>query len=94
MTRDRVMQQVHEAARILRAQGAQEVYLFGSLVEGDWHSESDVDLAVEGLPSHLFFAATAKAADVVDRPLDVVSLDQHTPFTEYLVQRGNLHRVG
>ena len=34
------------------------VYLFGSLAEGRViHARSDIDLAVEGLPSHLYFKA-------------------------------------
>lgn len=94
MTKEMLLDQVKKAATVLRAQGAREVYLFGSLAREDWHADSDVDLAVEGLPPHVFFAATARAADMTDRPLDVISLDQPTPFTRHLRVSGELHRVG
>lgn len=93
MTKEALLRQVQQAASVLRAQGAREVYLFGSLARGDWQADSDVDLAVEGLPPQVFFAATAKAADLIDRPLDVISLDPPTPFTRQLRISGELRRV-
>ena len=37
------------------------VYLIGSLANPeDFHERSDIDLAVEGLPSHLYFKALAE----------------------------------
>lgn len=85
---------IAEAARILRAQGAREVYLFGSLATGRAHGGSDVDLAVTGLPPERFFHALGLAADVLDRPLSLVDLDEDTPFTRYLKAAEELQRVG
>lgn len=83
-----------EAARVLRAQGAREVYLFGSVATGRVRDGSDVDLAVAGLPPERFFRALGLAADVLGRPLSLVDLDEDTPFTRYLRAAEELQRVG
>jgi predicted nucleotidyltransferase len=63
--------------------GAKRVILFGSLAgQGPWHDRSDVDLAVEGLPSANFFPAYSACRDLL-RPvgldLDLVTLENAAP---------------
>ena len=43
-------QLIDEAASILTEEGAREVYLFGSAASGRVHQDSDIHLAVSGLP--------------------------------------------
>jgi predicted nucleotidyltransferase len=85
---------IQRAAAVLREMGAREVYVFGSAARGTLRSGSDVDLAVSGLPQRLFFRAMSKAADLLDRPLDLIDLDQDVPFIRYLKEEGELVRVG
>ena len=85
---------VSEAAAALKAAGAREVYLFGSAAKGQLSLTSDVDLAVSGLPPESFYRAMARAASILGRPLDLVDLDEDTPFTRYLRHEGELRRVG
>jgi len=82
-----------QAAEVLKAAGAREVYIFGSAVKGDFSEHSDVDMAVSGLPPEAFFRAMAAASDVLARPLDLVDLDTDNPFTRYLKLEGELRRV-
>lgn len=84
---------IGRAAGALRAAGASEVYVFGSAAQGTAHEDSDIDLAVSGLPPRQFFPALAEAQGQVDRPLDLVDLDEPTPFVRYLRQEGELRRV-
>jgi predicted nucleotidyltransferase len=91
---DELTRLVAEAATVLRAAGAREVYLFGSLAKGTLTETSDVDLAISGLPPELFYRAMARAATVLGRPLDLIDLDEDTPFTRYLKFEGELQRVG
>ncbi len=90
MTTTTVDAAIERAARVLREQGAREVYLFGSAAEGRLRDGSDIDLAVTGLPPERFFEAMGLAADVLDRPLSLVDLDEDTPFTRYLRTAGDL----
>jgi predicted nucleotidyltransferase len=82
------------AAAALKAAGAREVYVFGSAAKGSLRENSDVDLAVSGLPPEVFFRAMGAAHDALNRPLDLVDLDRDNPFTRYLKRKGELVRVG
>lgn len=85
---------VRAAANLLRSMGATQVFVFGSATKGGLRPDSDVDMAVSGLPSELYFIAVSKASDVLGRPVDLVDLDDSTPLVRYLVGSGELVRVG
>ena len=52
---DKMKQLIEKAARVLKAAGAREVYVFGSAARGAMQEGSDVDIAVSGLPPEIFF---------------------------------------
>ena len=85
---------IEEAAAALKAAGAREVYVFGSAAKGELRDNSDVDMAVSGLPPEVFFRAMGKASRALRRPVDLVDLDEDNPFTRYLKEEGELRRVG
>ena len=85
---------VEGAVAALKAAGAREVYVFGSAARGTLQEDSDVDLAVSGLPPEVFFRAMARASRAVGRPVDLINLDRDSPFTRYLKEEGELQRVG
>ena len=71
---------IARAAAVLKEFGAREVYVFGSAATGAMRAESDVDLAVAGLPPEVFFKAMVQAADALGREtaLDILDLDEET----------------
>ncbi len=83
-----------KAVEVLKAAGAREVYVFGSCATGAMRDDSDVDLAVSGLPPRLFFKAMSQATAVLGREMDLIDLDEATPFTRQLKNEGRLRRVG
>jgi predicted nucleotidyltransferase len=85
---------IAEAARVLKAAGAREVYVFGSVVRRRKDPPRDVDLAVSGLPPQAFFKAYAAAGSVLPLPLDLVDLDDDNAIVRYLKEEGELVRVG
>ncbi len=85
---------VDKAACALKAVGAKEVYVFGSAAHGTLRENSDVDMAVSGLPPEVFFRAMAAPHDALGHPLDLVDLDDDNAFTRYLRNKGGLLRVG
>lgn len=89
-----ISRSIETAVTALKAAGAREVYLFGSARKGDMRPNSDVDMAVSGLPPQVFFRAMAAAHDALGRPVDLVDLDEDNAFTRYLKARGELLRVG
>ena len=84
---------VETAARILREAGAREVYLFGSAARGEQAEDSDIDLAVRGIPPKVFYEAIGRVAATISDRFDVVDLDVGGPFVDYLQRKGVLVRV-
>lgn len=82
------------SAQVLHAAGARTVYVFGSAATGRMTERSDIDLAVSGLPPRSFIPAKVAAGNVWGRCVDLVDLDEETPFTRYLKREGELRLVG
>ena len=85
---------IERAAVELNAAGAREVYLFGSAAKGSLEPDSDLDLAVSGLPPALFYRLGARVSDLLGRTVDLIDLDTATPFTRHLREENELVRVG
>ncbi len=85
---------IEDAATLLRSMGAVDVFLFGSAATGNLRSDSDIDLAVTGLPPTHYYFAASKAAEILGRPVDLLDLDDPTPITRYIAESGELVRVG
>ena len=92
MTED-LKRRIELAAQSLKEAGAREVYLFGSAATGTMREDSDIDIAVSGLPPELFIHAMGAAGDILRRPMDLVDLDEDNPFTRYLKEEKELVRV-
>jgi predicted nucleotidyltransferase len=80
-----------DCAKLLVEQfGAQCVYLFGSLGEGWFRQDSDIDLAVEGLEPQLYFKALSKVSDVSGGyGVDLVPLED-CEFRQTVLRKGKL----
>ena len=82
------------AANLLRSMGASRVFVFGSTARGELRPDSDIDMAVSGLPARIYFSAVSRASDILGRPVDLVDLDDDTPLVRHLLRSGELVRVG
>jgi len=89
-----ILRQIEAAARVLKEAGASEVYVFGSVADGDMDADSDIDFAERGLPPAAFFPTMSRMGNVVERPFDLIDLDEPSHFTRYLISHGKLRRVG
>ena len=81
------------AAKLLRSMGAAQVFVFGSFVRGELRLDSDVDMAVSGLPAKVYFSAVGRVSDLVGRPVELLDLDDGTPLVRHLLGSGELVRV-
>jgi predicted nucleotidyltransferase len=77
----------------LKAAGAREVYVFGSAIRPSGRPPQDLHLAVSGLPRGQFFHLQGLLL-CLDHSVDLVDLDQNTPFTRHLREANELVRVG
>ena len=65
-------QDVEKAVKILKNVGCKEVYLFGSLAEGNVREGSDIDIAVKGCPSGIFFHALGRLMLELEHLIDLM----------------------
>ena len=80
-----------ECAKILVERfGAKRVYVFGSVKEGYFGGDSDIDLAVEGLEPHLYFKALVGIHKVSDDfRVDLIPLED-CASRETIIEEGEL----
>ena len=81
-----------EAAEILKKYGAKRILIFGSLCRtGQFHSGSDIDLAVEGIPPQHFIRAAADLMMSMDLPIDLKPLEELDDlFRDMINKKGEL----
>lgn len=91
---EELMALIERVKAILISEGASEVYLFGSVSKDETNEHSDIDIAVSGLPPGKFLKAMGKAGDILQKPFDLIDLDEDNPFTRYLKEEGVLKRIG
>jgi len=84
---------ISAAAEILLHDGCKEVYLFGSVANGTFNKDSDVDLATVGLPKEKFFSSYGRILSQVRARVDLVALDYNQDFGNRLKATGTLTRV-
>jgi predicted nucleotidyltransferase len=84
---------IEKAIHILTSEGCNEIFLFGSLVNGNTSPKSDIDLAVKGLNDRVFFEVLGKLLVTLDHPVDLLSLEDESRFVNLLKKRGELVRV-
>jgi predicted nucleotidyltransferase len=85
---------IDRVVTVLKGSGAQAVFMFGSAVKGTLRDDSDIDLAVSGLPPDQFFKVFGIVSELSARPLQLIDLDESTPFTRYLKEEDELQRMG
>jgi predicted nucleotidyltransferase len=73
-------------AAALTRLGARRVILFGSLASDRFEEDSDVDLAVEGLPTGSLIDAIAEASRVLHRPVDLIRIEAASPRLRARIQ--------
>lgn len=87
-------QDVEKAVKILEGVGCSEIYLFGSIVTGGAVTpESDIDLAVKGIPPASFFDVYGQLIGQLDHPVDLIDLESGDRFAHLLQTEGSLYRV-
>jgi predicted nucleotidyltransferase len=82
------------AVSVLKAAGAKEVYAFGSAVHDKGRAPRDIDLAVKGLPSGVFFKIHGRLLYDLPVRVDIIDLDSPSAISRHLQASGELVRVG
>ena len=78
----------------LKANGAKEVFLFGSRFNGDFSSSSDIDFGVKGFPADRYFSAIVDLEYATKLRVDLVDFDEQSDFFEHLSKTNSLVKLG
>jgi predicted nucleotidyltransferase len=82
------------ATNFLKSEGCQSVYLFGSLVTGKIHQNSDIDIGIKGLPPEKFIRVYAKLDNNLSNTVDLVDFDENDKFYNLLASLGEIVEIG
>jgi predicted nucleotidyltransferase len=88
-----VERDLERAVAYLKSVGCSEIFVFGSTARGDQREDSDLDIAVRGIPAEKFFAIYGELMSRVSRPVDLVDLDLQERFGKQLLAGSDLRRV-
>ena len=82
------------ATNFLKNEGCQSIFLFGSLVTGKIHQNSDIDIGIKGLPPEKFIRVYAKLDSNLSNTVDLVDFDENNKFYNLLNSLGEIVEIG
>lgn len=84
---------INRAVEILKEEGCTDIYIFGSLVNGNSNEHSDIDFAVNGLPENKYFKVMGKLMFELENPFDLVDLDEKENRFIKAISKGELVKI-
>lgn len=86
---------IKKAVKILKENGAKEVFIFGSIANGKFNENSDIDIAVKGLDAKSFYKVASILMFELENKFDLVDLDdKENRFSQMLLKIGGMLKVG
>jgi predicted nucleotidyltransferase len=82
------------ATNLLKDEGYQSIFLFGSLVTGKIHDDSDIDIGIKGLPKGKFFDIYSRLYFDIENKIDLVDFDLNSDFYSMLNRIGEVIQIG
>ena len=97
MNMDKIPEKYHEDIKkaniFLKNEGCKTVFLFGSMVSGKIHENSDIDIGIKGLPPEKFFKVYSKLYVDLDNEFHLVDFDSENDFFSLLNKHGEVIEV-
>ena len=86
---------IEKATEILKKYGCSEIYIFGSIVNGRFDENSDIDIAVRGLEPKIYFKVLAEIERFVFCEIDLIDLDDEKDrFAQFILKEEELIKIG
>jgi predicted nucleotidyltransferase len=87
-------QDIEAATNLLRKEGCEAVFLFGSLVTGKTREDSDIDIGVKGLPKEKFLNLYSQLHFYFENKIDLVDFDTRPDFYSMLDSIEEVVQIG
>ena len=85
---------IKKVANLLKSEGCKGVFLFGSMVTGKIHQNSDIDIGITGLSPKKFFRVSASLDRESANKIDLVDFDLNSEFYGLLDSLGEVVEIG
>jgi predicted nucleotidyltransferase len=86
--------ELQKAVIFLKGKGCKEVFLFGSLVTGKCHENSDIDIGIKGVPKGIYLSLYGHLLCDMNIPFDLVNFDVSNDFYNELKGYKELIKIG
>ncbi len=80
---------IKKAVKILKENGATEIYIFGSIVNGNFNKNSDIDIAIKGIKQEDFYRVASILMFELKKEIDLVDLDDENNRFAQMILKGN-----
>jgi predicted nucleotidyltransferase len=85
---------IKKAVIFLKNEGCKAVYLFGSMITGKIHQNSDIDIGITGLPAKKYFRVYALLDKELSNRIDLVDFDLYKDLFNLLNSLGEIAEIG
>jgi len=82
------------AINLLKKEGCEAIFLFGSLVTGKISEDSDIDIGVKGLPKGKFLNLYSQLHFDFENKIDLVDFDTNSDFYSMLDSIEEVIQIG
>ena len=85
---------IKKAVIFLKKEGCKAIYLFGSMITGKIHDNSDIDIGITGLPAKKYFRVYALLDKQLANRIDLVDFDLYKDLYNVLNSLGEVAEIG
>lgn len=85
---------LNKISKILKDEGCDEIFLFGSQLTGKANSNSDIDIGIKGLHPSRFFSVYSRLDSEIEENIDFVDFDEQASFYTFLCSIGEIKKIG
>ena len=91
---EKYQKDIETAKQLLKKEGCQSIFLFGSIVTGKYNNDSDIDMGIKGLPKGKFLDVYSRLFFDIDNEIDLVDFDTNPDFYSMLDKIGEVVQIG
>ena len=91
---EKYLNDIKKATNLLKKEGCEAIFLFGSMVTGKIHQNSDIDIGIMGLPPKQFFRVYAYLDKELSVNVDLVDFDLCKDLYVLLDSLGEIVELG
>jgi predicted nucleotidyltransferase len=91
---EKYQKEINKACSLLKNEGVEKVYLFGSMVTGNIHAYSDIDIGIKGFPKGKFIRMYSKLSNNLDVNFDLINFDFNNRLFNLLENLNEIVEIG